>query len=231
MQNAITHVGLIFAVAAASFTARVANAGDISDKSNPPFVWAGFYGGINSGYGWDAGNNGSALEPLVGQNTTFAPYGGMGGGQIGYNMQVDRIVYGLEADCDAAQIADDYNGNTLRSKLSWLTTVRARAGYLYGDALIYMTGGFAAGGVKNLVTTNLVFRNDDAQTGYALGGGVEYRVAQAWSFRLEYQYVSLGHGALHNGDVSLPSNPYVNDYAIVKLGINYFLPQRYDAFK
>ncbi len=60
--------------------------------------------------------------------------------------------------------------------------MRGRVGYAFDRFMIYGTGGFAYGGVNNRVTffapngTIPFFngRQNDIQTGYAYGGGVEY---------------------------------------------------------
>jgi outer membrane immunogenic protein len=74
----------------------------------PPYVaaynWTGFYVGGNIGYSWGNSNStlslsdattGAALDTA---NANFALDGIIGGGQIGYNYQIKKWVFGLEAD-------------------------------------------------------------------------------------------------------------------------------------
>jgi outer membrane immunogenic protein len=71
---------------------------------DPGYNWTGFYVGLNGGYSWGSAN--TSIAPFAGifPVTAFAPFhqkvdGGLAGGQIGYNWQVDRTwVLGLEAD-------------------------------------------------------------------------------------------------------------------------------------
>ena len=52
----------------------------------PPPMWTGFYGGLNVGGGWDAGNGNGNAWNLLGQNggvTNNISGGVIGGGQVG----------------------------------------------------------------------------------------------------------------------------------------------------
>jgi len=60
----------------------------------PVYNWTGFYVGVNAGYSWGQQDN-SISGTAVGTNKVN---GFIGGGQIGYNWQVNQIVFGLEAD-------------------------------------------------------------------------------------------------------------------------------------
>jgi outer membrane immunogenic protein len=84
-----------------------------------------------------------------------------GGGQIGYNWQIERSwVAGFEADLQYANIkgdalfrAPDGGGVTLSAasshQLDWYGTLRGRIGYLLSDRLLaFGTGGLAYGGTK-----------------------------------------------------------------------------------
>jgi outer membrane immunogenic protein len=59
----------------------------------PTFNWTGFYIGANIGGGWDGGN---IVDSLDGVNFGSGTRGGfIGGGQIGYNYQINpNIVLG-----------------------------------------------------------------------------------------------------------------------------------------
>ena len=98
LRNGIFGLTLTSALALAAFSAnaadmyRAAPAGGYKDE--PVYVantWTGFYAGVNGGYGWTPSDSK--------YGTDFSPSGGFGGGQIGYNWQVDRKwVLGLEGD-------------------------------------------------------------------------------------------------------------------------------------
>ena len=56
-------------------------------QSPIPFVynWTGFYAGVHAGVGWSDGDSGF-----------------IGGGQVGFNYQINQWVFGVEADLAAA---------------------------------------------------------------------------------------------------------------------------------
>jgi outer membrane immunogenic protein len=74
---------------------------------DPGYNWTGFYAGLNGGYSWGRANTTmTGISPLAAffPIPAFAPFrqdvnGGLAGGQIGYNWQVDRKwVLGVEGD-------------------------------------------------------------------------------------------------------------------------------------
>jgi outer membrane immunogenic protein len=87
-----------------------AMAADLPVKAPPmaaPVIynWTGFYIGANGGYSWGRAN--TSILPLAGSPFPSVPFtafhqnvdGGLGGGQVGYNWQVDpKWLVGLEAD-------------------------------------------------------------------------------------------------------------------------------------
>ena len=70
----------------------------------PAWTWTGFYLGLNGGYGFSTSSNQLALSGD--QPTGLFSAGGFGGVQVGYNVQLSRVVLGLEADFQGASIGD-----------------------------------------------------------------------------------------------------------------------------
>jgi outer membrane immunogenic protein len=217
-----------------------ANAADVYGggyKGGPVYAvvdnWSGFYAGANAGYGWTANSGGGDLSPS----------GGYGGGQIGYNWQGvfglgPQWVLGVEADIQGSGISDSAsfgNGGSIENSLNWFGTVRGRIGYAMGPALFYFTGGFAFGEVESKgrfgnmgggVGAGAPFDFTDTQTGYVLGGGVEYKFNPAWSVKGEYQFISLDAN-----DATGPLSGGATDRSEVhtlRVGVNYHLGQGYD---
>ena len=99
-------------VAIASLLSTGAFAADLAPRTytkapvmvDPGYNWTGFYVGLNGGYSWGSAN--TSIAPIAGPFPVpaFAPFrqnvdGGLAGGQIGYNWQLDRTwVLGLEGD-------------------------------------------------------------------------------------------------------------------------------------
>lgn len=188
----------------------------------PIFSWTGFYIGVNGGGAVGAGHNAIVNETLAGApfvsgtwpgSGNFGkldPSGGFGGGQIGYNYQMQNWVFGVETDIQGASIKDTA-GATLQyttpattitsnvtQKLDWFGTVRGRLGIAFDRVLVYGTGGFAYGQTTTGLTMSdtLGFSaansNKTTRTGWVAGAGVEWAFAPNWSLKGEYQYIDLG---------------------------------------
>jgi outer membrane immunogenic protein len=211
----------------------------------PPFTWSGFYAGINLGYGWNEDDRDINFRNNLGVRfgtDGVRPEGGFGGGQIGYNWQSGPWVLGVETDIQGADINTGANNRffdltdrlNIHRDIDWFGTVRGRVGYAVDShALIYMTGGFAYGGVRDRL---LVFGNtsplrtnlhtDDTETGYTIGGGVEFAFDSRWSVKLEYQYIDLGSESLTaptlpaNGTI-ISSNRINDQVDTIRIGLNY----------
>ncbi|MCJ2023633.1 outer membrane protein, partial [Methylobacterium sp. J-067] len=142
--------------------------------------------------------------------------------QIGYNFQFtpgSGVVVGIEAEAPYADFDPRRNrfsavgasGSAILpgtlvfnadglSGLDYFGTVRGRLGYAFDRTLFYATGGFAygSGGGRQFGTG---VRSDDFQTGYVVGGGIEYALptdsflnffrSSAVTVKVEGLYVNL----------------------------------------
>jgi outer membrane immunogenic protein len=195
-----------------------ANAADIARRQamptkapmyEAPYNWAGFYVGINGGYGWGTSN---VAAPFPGSSDT---HGGLVGGTIGYNWQMGRTVFGLEGDIDWSNLRGSTAcaGTTCETRNDWLSTARGRIGYAFDRFLPFVSGGAAFGDIKNNIAG--IGSASETKAGWTLGGGVEAAIAGPWTAKIEYLYADLGRGASVLGaDASLKTN-------IVRGGINY----------
>ena len=145
--------------------------------------WSGLYIGANAGYGWS--DHTDYLDPT----------GAFGGGQIGYNIQRGNIVFGVEADIQAAGITDSGYGNSSR-RSTGSAAFAAAPGYAFDRALVYTTGGFAYGQVTNSGAS-------ETQTGWTLGTGLEYKITPVWSAKIEYQYYRPRRWRLHRSRLAI----------------------------
>ena len=217
-------LALIAAVSTVAFT-QIAPAADLPVKApakmlSPPVLnWAGFYGGINGGYGWDDPGDILINETVNGTYfhgpTNFGSIrmdGGFIGGQLGYNWQFNNVVAGLEGDIQFSGIEGNLDasrtylggGNPTQTlsasgKLDWFATIRGRLGWLVTPAvLLYGTGGVAFGDTQyNWAWNDSVgFRAtgtaSNKKTGWVAGGGVEWMFMPRWSVKVEYQYLDFG---------------------------------------
>jgi outer membrane immunogenic protein len=176
-----------------------ASAADMAVKARPlapvaatVFSWTGFYIGANVGGAWTPGNGSSDFAPLFppfivlppavaiptvipGQLAALAGTGRssgvIGGGQVGYNWQVNQFVLGVEADA----VGTGLKGSTASASrtigapifavpvtqtvtvdfghIEWMATFRGRAGLAVDRALFYVTGGAAVAGISGSTTT------------------------------------------------------------------------------
>jgi outer membrane immunogenic protein len=191
MKNSRSFLAAAVAISAISSISS-ATAADLAPrvytKAPPPVVydWTGFYIGGNVGYSWGKSSDTSTLTN--GPGTVFFGSAGssnldgvVGGGQIGYNWQMQNWVWGLEADiqgtgeegsrvftcglgsgfCQRPVFTTGQFGAlplqqipvALSQKIDWFGTVRGRAGVLLTPkVLTYVTGGLAYGEVNTSET-------------------------------------------------------------------------------
>lgn len=221
--------------------AGVASAADLPARAAPPapivaavpvFTWTGFYVGVNAGYGWNTNDNHRYYDPVLGYYGGGGSDGGfVGGGQIGYNYQIGSFVVGLETDIQYADLgggnSNYYYGGYYRdsSNGNYFGTVRARAGVAFDRALIYVTGGFAYGDVANgssayyAPTAGFYYGSDNGtNTGWTLGGGVEYAFTNNLTAKVEGLYVNLDTKNNYYGVYGDKNNA---EFGVVRAGLNY----------
>jgi len=198
------------AVATAGLTGA-SSAADLPVKAPPMvpppvvFSWTGFYVGGNVGAAWAERNWTDVTRGLLFTQSSNAHF--MGGGQIGYNWQINNFVIGAEADAD--WISRDNNNGTgivvpgivgpiaVSSNSTWITTAAARFGIAADRALFYGKAGGGWVGENNLTITNVTTgtsitgTNSRSRSGFLLGGGIEYAVTNNWTIKAEYDYLGL----------------------------------------
>ncbi len=194
----------------------------LKDYDRPP-IWSGAYIGLHGGYGsggWDGSQiyTDAALVPEIPyglfdtSSHNIKTKGGLGGAQIGFNVQSGAIVWGLEADASLSGIKGDavllpfpddpaagtaYGtpawGFAIENK--WLATVRGRLGIAAGSMLLYGTGGVAFGGFDITHTVigypdpeGRTSRRSDTKFGWTVGGGAEWMLTPNLSLKAEYLY-------------------------------------------
>jgi outer membrane immunogenic protein len=167
------------------------------------------------------------------------PEGGFAGGQIGYNFQYGNLVLGAEGElgwlnADAEEILDRplNDQDILSVEYGWYGTLALRAGYAADNTLFYAKGGFAFAQIDTFAADidnsalyeGSVIDTSDVETGWALGGGIEYAITPQVSLKAEYLYMDFGS----SNAVSPDGDIYKTDHALhtVKLGVNFLLSDR-----
>jgi outer membrane immunogenic protein len=208
-------LSLLAGTATTALAVSAASAADLPIRAAPPapmiapvpiFTWTGFYAGVNAGWGWREDDEesvvltpGPATPGLAGtllfQNNNEGGF--TGGGQIGYNYQIGSFVVGVETDIQWADTDEGQNAVFLpapgfvgtftpgvfeSNAPEWWGSVRGRLGVAFGQVLVYGTGGLA-------------YTEDN--TGWTLGGGVEWALPVNWfgssavTFGLEGLWISF----------------------------------------
>jgi outer membrane immunogenic protein len=252
-QCALLAAVAVFGFASISSAADLPVKAPISTKAPmapQAYSWTGFYAGLNAGGVWGRSDAVLSVDPAVfGAPAVFnaagtgrvSPSGFIGGGQVGYNLQFNNFVVGLETDIDYTNLNGSRVGPTpgitnqvvQNFKSEWLATVRGRAGYAFDRLLVYGTGGLAIANVSVSETFGVIpgfissSSSNQTKTGWTAGGGVEWAFASSWSMKAEYLYVDLGtvsSGAATGGTIA-PNPLTIARYKVIeeigRVGINY----------
>jgi outer membrane protein OmpA-like peptidoglycan-associated protein len=230
-----------YTVTAAAGCALLATMVPASAQMAPGTVnWQGPYVGLSLGGEWgrlpgsvsiaptpagalpgSAAVAGSSASLRSGTNASIT-----GGGQAGYNWQLNNFVLGVEGDFRGggpsttttlgtlpAGFPNFVAGDSFRASSDWNASIRGRLGYAWDQFLLYGTGGvaFADASLKaNFVPTTvggIAFPGSSASKsttliGPTVGGGIEYAVTPNISVGGEYRYTDYGHDSLSLGRVA-----------------------------
>jgi outer membrane immunogenic protein len=173
-----------FAVAAmAGFSVPAAHAADMPVYEVPVVEPSGFYAGIFAGGGWGDSVI-SNIDPEV-DGFTF-------GGLVGWELRRDGVVAGVEADITFANIDGVNNAAQTAADIQWLASLRGRLGFDAGSSVtLYGTGGLAFARMEATVAAMNPSTDSSTLTGYVVGAGVEARLMENLSGRLEYLYYNF----------------------------------------
>lgn len=167
----------------------------------PPIVnnWSGFYIGIHGGGGWADSNyffpTAGHYNLLPGDSFTHGISGGIVGGHVGFNMQWNQIVLGLEGSGAWADIKGTATSpffpltDTFRTRIDSIYTLTGRLGFAAGPALFYVKGGAAWGHINTRIQDSVDFNErSETKAGWTVGGGIEYMFANSWVIGVEGNY-------------------------------------------
>jgi len=204
-----------------SEAARAAHAASYPVKARPLGDCAaprfqGAYAGIHAGAVNYTANrsdlDGYLVAPILPNAPTYVSkdWGGLVGGQIGYNWTRCGALWGVELDGSwtSAETSLNVGASALppgaiaevQSRMHGLATARVRAGIAVDNLLLYVTGGVAAARTETNWTTNFItFISPDIETqshsawrwGWVAGFGTEWAWTDRVSLRSEALYVDL----------------------------------------
>jgi outer membrane immunogenic protein len=212
----------ILAFAVAALAAPQANAGGLGPApayGPAPLTWQGFYIGGNLGAAFDP--NDLSIKDLSEEQDLTLRFSNdtefIGGVQGGYNWQMDSWLIGVEGDID---FADNIN---------FLASVRGRLGFATTNWLFYGTAGVAFIDTDtNFVVVSaddgpFGFSNSNNDTGFVVGGGIDYKVGSNVSIGVEGLFYDFGDDK--QTFIAGEDEPFVlkdqEDFAVVRARLNY----------
>jgi len=172
------------------------------------------------------------------------PNGFSAGGGAGFGHQWDNFYFGLEADFDTMNLSGSATAGpvqypccpptptnpnnftiTQTAETNWLFTIRPRVGWVVAKkVLLYQTVGAAFTKIKytGLFTDTFATAHESASfdentLGYAVGGGMEWKLSPHWSVKGEYLYLGFGQADIPSqnltafaGPIAFPSNIFTH---------------------
>lgn len=222
--------------------ATSANAADLGAKApiytKAPMMaavynWTGFYVGAHIGGAWSHTNVNDVNSYAAGGVTTVDTTGVFGGAQLGYNMQMNNFLIGIEGDIGymgiggTSLLTGSVSGTRVGLNGAVYGDITARLGLTFDRLLVYAKGGWAIMGdptAFSTVTGSFSSRSSKSSVnGWTVGGGAEYAFSHNWTAKAEYQYFNFA-----NADYTVfnaVNTPFLfnQDLTIhtVKVGINY----------
>ena len=152
----------------------------------------------------------------------------------GYNQQFDRTVIGLEADwsfMDWSDLKMDPNGgDIITGDIDSLLTIRARAGYLVHDVLVYGTAGIVWSDATYFARDNGTGTSgsvDFDDPGFVGGVGAETFIYENLSFRGELLWYAIGDSINTSGlhrDSNAGDFAEFEDAFVVRAGLTFHIP-------
>jgi len=178
------------------------------------YNWTGFYLGPSLGADWGYTN----WTAVANGNKTYPRFAGiLPGGQVGYNYQYGKWVFGAEGDAGwtnahGARACPNAFFFTCEINVNSLYTVTGRVGYVWPDRVLwYAKGGLAIGEIRAQVRCNTDSQltpllgtggllnpacptpgTTRTDAGWTVGGGSELALTDNWSVKAETSYFNLG---------------------------------------
>ena len=222
---------LLATVALVGLCANAASAAELkSSVAGSTYNWSGVYGGVDLGFAKGDLSAIDETQPSGGFFTDLVPAGTegfrfhdtniAGGAHLGAQFQWQQWVFGAETSWTLTgvkkTIVSPYfpDSDTETGKLDQYVTAVGRIGYAFGRTLIYAKAGYAGGNVDFKARDNdalVTYRKKDWQSGYAVGGGVDYALTNSLILGLDYTHIDLGSSTSTGNNVfdsgALGANP------------------------
>jgi outer membrane immunogenic protein len=136
----------------------------------------------------------------------------VGGGQVGYNYQINQWLLGVEGEFSGTTIGSSVNVEGVGSAhagIDWVSTLAPRVGYAFDRWLVYGKAGGAwinaSAGVDGAGFGSI--SANGTTSGWMVGIGAEYALRDNWTAKVEFDTMDFGGGS--------------NNFNVLKAGVNY----------
>jgi opacity protein-like surface antigen len=206
------------------------------------YDWTGFYLGPSLGADWGY-TKWTSVE--LGSKTYPRFAGVLAGGQLGYNYQYEKWVFGVEgalgwSNAHGSRACPNGFYFNCEAEVNFLSTVTGRVGFAYWDRVLwYGKGGLAIGRVKTQIRCNtdsqatlLLFTGgllspgcpaqsaNNTAVGWTAGFGTELGLTDNLSVKAETSYFNLGAGRYAFAPFDTSVDAGRSGY-IASIGLNY----------
>jgi len=151
-----------------------------------------------------------------------------GGATLGYNMNLQGLVFGLEADASYSGIDGSFDSVPAEwdcafaggcgTSIDWFGTARLRFGSPIESVLPYITGGLAIGGLQSNIIDDPFFDLDETEIGWTIGGGVEAALRDNLTLKAEVLYVDFGKASQESSPAGFQVD---TNFTVARLGLNW----------
>jgi len=185
-------------------------------------TWDGPYIGVFGGYGWGTANvDATAFNAGT---PSYSVSGFLLGVQGGYNFHLsDAIVAGVSADIawDNGSGSATIGNASVSSQFNWTGSITGRVGYDAGSFVPYVLAGVAFLNNTATVTDGPTGTGGATHTGYTVGAGVEFLLADNLSADIEYRYSNYGSQNYTSATFPGASIPASLSDNQIRIGLNY----------
>jgi len=197
MKKHLLSLAVAFSMLLPAATAIAADYDTMPPPPPPPPVdhlrpsaydWTGGYVGIYAGM---ACVDGMLTDNIAGTNFLNAGCGVKGGGLAGYNIQMDEVVFGAEANIETTGriTSNMQTGADFNYRYDYIGRLNGRVGWAMDNTLFFIQGG-GAYGMGHLVD-NVSLGGTDLTAGHwgvSIGGGIEQAVSDSMRIRFDYLF-------------------------------------------
>jgi outer membrane immunogenic protein len=203
-----TLAALCLSAITSSLATSAAMAGEL------PVNWTGPYAGAQAGIGWLSGED--DMTPQTKQNVHSGTFGAF----AGYDYMFGNYVAGAELATSLTNFRGTSPSGYTRMRSNWTASATVRAGYALGRFLPYLSAGAGAGNYK-LETTVSNLEAEETFFGYVLGGGVEAKITQNVSLRLDYKHFEFSKKTFDFNYAYIPPFKLQGKADALNLGVAY----------